>query len=167
MKKILALLTLLYVTSVLSASAQELVIPRDTFVSLNVPKKVLSKHLDKTREIKAIVSNDLIIENTSIARAGNPAILQVEKYKKAGFWGRGGYIAVNSAIFYDNQNQQHKLNLYKTYRGKHDCKLTSIIPFNKGKQAVILPTDILTGTVTEPFKYDTYVPDTVIKNHRK
>ena len=102
----------------------------------------------------------MIVENTSIARAGNPAILQVEKYKKAGFWGKGGSITINGAIFYDNKNQQHKINLYEINKGQHDCKLTSIIPINKGHQAIILPTDILTGTVTEPFKYDSAIPET-------
>lgn len=166
MKKIFVLLALLCTSSMLAASAQEIVIPRDTFVSVNVPKKVLSKHLDKSKEIKAVLSKDLIIENTSIARAGNPAIILVEKYKKAGFWGRGGYIAINGAIFYDNHNQQHKINLYETYRGAHDCKLTSIIPFNKGHQAVIKPSDIITGTLAEPFKFDTAVPESPVKSKK-
>ena len=156
MKKFFVIFTLLLLPI---CFAKQITVPEGTTVLINAKKLTHSRHLPKTYEIKAIVSNNVTVNDFVIANINNPAILKVSEHKKAKCFGRGGKISIDGAVFYDNAGNTHKLEIKETFTGDNDIWLTRIIPFNKGKQATILPSYIFETKTTDSFKYNTESPN--------
>lgn len=160
MKKAVLLLVLIFLSINEGVHAKNIVVPKDTAVTLGVKKVTTSKRIKSTYEIKAIIQEDLYINNQLIFRLGDKAVLRVKSYEKARFWGKGGKIVLSGGYAYDINKVKHQLALQAEYTGKDDKGIKRIIPFNKGEQAIILPSEELVGRVVHTFNFN----DTVLIN---
>lgn len=142
----------------LYCQAKQITVPEDTEVLISVDKITDSKKIPKSYEIKSSVAVNLTLNNVNIARIDNPAVIKVSDFHKAKSFGRGGYITINGAVFYDNSGNPHNLHIKETIYGNNDIWLTRIIPFNKGKQAIITPSYIFKCKTIAPFDFDPSAP---------
>lgn len=142
----------------LDVQAKEVVIPKDTSIQISVKKITTSKHVPKTYEIKSVIKDDVIINNEIVFYSNDPAILEIGICDKAKGFGRGGKISIIGGYAYDANGQIHRFTVEKEFIGDNDFWLTRIIPFNKGKQAIILPSEIFVGKINKSFVFNKEKP---------
>ena len=151
MKKILGITILLLFLCQNCANA--VYVPQDTTINIGVKRLVQSKGISNKYEISAKLKEDVIINGVTIFSIGNKAILFVEDYEKAKGFGRGGKIDINGGFAYDNNGNKHTIKITKSYIGNDRGGLWKIVPFKKGEQAKILPSETFETKLKTAFNY--------------
>ncbi|MBQ3642428.1 hypothetical protein II906_10980 [bacterium] len=101
MKRFLSVL--IFISILLSHSAcyaKDVLVPTNTTIYISPDKTFSSKYI-KENEIPASITNDVIINNTTIFKAGDKATLTVGEIRKAKFWGKGGELVISNGYAYD------------------------------------------------------------------
>ena len=142
----------------LDIQTKEVIKPKDTSIKIYEKKITTYKHVPKTYEIKSVIKDDVIINNEIVFYSNDPAILEIGICDKAKGFGRGGKISIIGGYAYDANGQIHRFTVEKEFIGDNDFWLTRIIPFNKGKQAIILPSEIFVGKINKSFVFNKEKP---------
>jgi len=158
MRKICCILLLLLLCNV--AQAKQITVPKGTDVNISVVRVATAKNIRKTYEVKSIIKDDVIINGVIVFCENDPAIIEIGELKKAKSFGRGGKITAVGGFAVDANGQSHRFILDKEFKGDNDIWLTRWIPFNKGHQAMILPSDIFVVKTNRAFVFAEEAPTT-------
>ena len=116
MKKIISILCLVaFINLYLPTFAVN--VPVNTSIFISPIDTVTSKNTTIER-IPCNITDDVIIDNTVVFKAGSRAELQVSEVKKARCWGNAGEISISNGYVYDNKGQRHKVSFTKEYTGE-------------------------------------------------
>ena len=153
MKKIYCILLLLLFCNVVEA--KQVNVPKGTNIEIGVKRVFCSKRIPRNYEIKAIIKDDVIINDVIIFATNSPATIEIGEVQKAAFSGRGAEITLIGGLATDINGQNHRFVLEKEFKAGNDPWLTKWIPFNKGKQVFISPADIFIVQTKRDFSFTT------------
>lgn len=139
MKKILYFIALIALCS--AVQAKEVVVPKGTNIDISTKKVITSKRVPNTYEVKAIIKDDVIVDGVIVFCEHDPAIIEIGEVEKAKSFGRAGSLTIIGGSAVDANGQSHKFIFDREFTCKNDIWLTRWIPFNKGAQAVIYPSN--------------------------
>ena len=74
-----------------------------------VPNAVTTTKDMRDYNIQATIKEDVIYKGVKIFQEGDKAILTVQDYEKAGFWGNGGELLVSNGYAYDTKGNKRKI----------------------------------------------------------
>ena len=83
-----------------------------------VPNAVTTTKDMRDYNIQATIKEDVIYKGVKIFQEGDKAILTVQDYEKAGFWGNGGELLVSNGYAYDTKGNKRKIMYSKKIEGK-------------------------------------------------
>ena len=152
MKNILGLLLVLLLCNVVQA--KEVTVPSGTNIDIAVKRFTTSKHISSSYEINSVIKDDVVINGVKVFARMDSAIIEVGEFKRAKCFGRGGKITLVGAYATDMNGDVRKFILDKEIIGRNDRWFTRWIPFNKGHQAVIYPSQRFDITLAKDFVFD-------------
>ena len=130
-----------------------------------VPNAVTTTKDMRDYNIQATIKEDVIYKGVKIFQEGDKAILTVQDYEKAGFWGNGGELLVSNGYVYDTKGNKRKIMYSKKIEGKDKnwvkatCAAGIILwplllfGFVKGGEAKLMPKDEIFATTMTSFEY--------------
>ena len=130
-----------------------------------VPNAVTTTKDMRDYNIQATIKEDVIYKGVKIFQEGDKAILTVQDYEKAGFWGNGGELLVSNGYAYDTKGNKRKIMYSKKIEGeaKNWVKGTCaaglflwpllLFGFVKGGEAKLMPKDEIFATTMTSFEY--------------
>lgn len=134
--------------------AKEVTVPSGKSMDISVKKFTTSKHIPSSYEIKSVIKDDVEINGIKIFARSDSAVIEVGEFKKAKCFGRGGKITLVGAYATDMNGNVHKFILDKEIIGRNDRWFTRWIPFNKGHQAEIYPSQRINVELAKDFVFD-------------
>lgn len=146
--------------------AAKVLVPADTSINISPINTVTSK--DKNvNNIDAIISEDVVVNNTLIFRAGDKANLYIGEIEKAHCWGNPGKLVVSNGYAYDVKGNKHKILISQNYYGEEKtwpktCVVISIFllwplalcGFVHGGQAIISASSEIETTLSSQFYFE-------------
>ena len=107
-------------------------VPANTSIFISPVDTVTSKDQNVTT-ILCNITDDVIIDNVVVFKAGDRAELHVGEVEKARCWGKGGKMLISNGFAYDVNGQKHKIlfsrNVYgeaSFYYGHWRCSVLSM-----------------------------------------
>ena len=107
MKKIIAMICLMSLLPI-CVPAQALTVKDGVDITV-VPNNLTSTKDIRDYNIQATIKDDVIYKGVKIFKSGDKAILTIQDYEKAGFWGNGGELLVANGYAYDTKGNKRKI----------------------------------------------------------
>ena len=158
MKKICCVIFLLLLCN--AVQAKQVTVPKNTNIEISVEKIVSSKKIPKTYEVKSIIKDDVIVDGVVVFCENDSAIIEIGEVERAKSFGRGGQITVVGGFAVDANGQSNRFIFDREFKAENDIWLTRWIPFNKGKQAFIYPSNIFIVQTKRAFVFTEEAPTT-------
>ena len=92
-------------------------VPANTSIFISPVNTVTSKDQNITTII-CDITNDVIIDDVIIFKAGDRAELHIGEVEKARCWGKGGKMLISNGFAYDVNGQKHKIIFSKNVYGE-------------------------------------------------
>ena len=163
MKKIIATMCLMSLLTI-TAPVQALTVKDGVDITIMLNTVTTTKDI-RDYNIQATIKEDVIYKGVKIFQEGDKAILTVQDYEKAGFWGNGGELLVSNGYAYDTKGNKRKIMYSKKIEGKDKnwvkgtCAAGLILwplllfGFVKGGEAKLMPKDEIFATTMTSFEY--------------
>ena len=116
LKKIISMFCLVAFTS-MYIPAFAVNVPANTSIFISPVNTVTSKDQNITTII-CDITNDVIIDDVIVFKAGDRAELHVGEVEKARCWGKGGKMLISNGFAYDVNGQKHKIIFSKNLYGE-------------------------------------------------
>jgi hypothetical protein len=170
MKKILCLFLLIAFVNMYSpVLAKTIEVKEGTRVPITVQSEYTSKNVIAGQKINAVIDEDVIINNVTIFKKGDNAILNISDAKKAGFIGIPGMVEVVNGSVTDMHGDKHSIDFNQKIVGEEKtwpkvcvgCGIFVILAplvlfgFVKGGQAKISPSKIIEVSTRNDFGFIT------------
>ena len=146
--------------------ADSVLVPANISIYLTPTNTITSKenNIDK---IDAIITENVIVNNTIIFKAGDRATLHIEEIEKAHCWGNPGKLFVNNGYAYNVKGDKHKILISRNYYGDEKlwpkaCGVASLfllLPlalfgFVHGGQAIVSASSEIETTLASQFNFE-------------
>jgi len=152
-----------------SALAETISVPANTIIPIVTNQHVSAQHTQQGDPLSFMVNENVVIGGKTVFKQGDPVIVYVEKAKKAGAWGRGGYLTLKGAKVKAVEGTEFPLTFSYQVDGEDKASgialpIASLVvlwplaffAFKKGENATIPPGKTLntftstTNTITLP-----------------
>jgi hypothetical protein len=100
------------------ALAEPLAVPAGTRVQILLPNSTSSQVLASDEPIRAVVQEDVLIQDIRVFEKGAEVQLAVAEARKSGNLGRAGRISLNGGVVYDISGEPRPLNFSHEVRGR-------------------------------------------------
>lgn len=117
MKRFLSMFLILCCTLIYGGASYAVTVPANTSIFIRPNETISSKNID-VGEIAATVTNDVVVNNIVVFKAGSEAVLTISDVEKARCWGNPGKLTVNNGWVYDSRGNKQKVLFAKNYVGE-------------------------------------------------
>ena len=119
-KNIVSLLLFILISNstILCVNCKPITIREGVSVYVIVYKKKTSKNTTPGESIKAKIHENVIIDNVTVFKKGDNALLYVSDVKSNGFIGNAGEILLYGATLYDSKGIKHSGEIYYKIKGE-------------------------------------------------
>lgn len=163
MKKIIANLCLVCLLTI-CIPVQALTVKEGTEIVV-VPNAITTSKKIEEYKIQATISEDVLYKGVKIFKSGDKAILTIQDFEKAGFFGNGGKLLIANGYAFDAKGNKRKISFTKNIEGKDKTwvKVTTaaglllwpllLFGFVKGGEAKLMPKDEIFATTMSTFEF--------------
>lgn len=145
-------------------AAETITIPRQTPVELITSNPISAETVRSGDPIQVYANDDVVINGKTVIEEGQKAVITVEKAKKPGVWGRGGYLYLSSgSIKPVGSDKPIPLTLAERYEGRDRASGIALpilsllilwplvfMAFRKGEAAVIPAGKVINAFTVSP-----------------
>lgn len=130
-----------------------------------VPNEVVTTKDLRDYNIRATIQGDVVYKGVKIFKDGDKAILTVQDFEKASYWGNGGEMLVSNGYAFDTKGNKRKISFSKKIEGKEKGWVKGVCAaglllwplllfgFVKGGDAKLMPKDEIWATTMSSFEY--------------